>query len=98
MGEVIYLNTFASPPTMNPISNQTLRMNIHFEVCRGGVVCENLPNSDVFLEISYTLGLQNNQPTDSCKTFKGGINISTSTDKYSNSILSFVVKVQTKPR
>ena len=39
---------------MNQISNQTLRMNIHFEVCRGGVVCENLPNSDVFLEISYS--------------------------------------------
>ena len=54
MDEVIYLNTFASPPTMNQISNQTLRMNIHFEVCRGGVVCENLPNSDVFLEISYS--------------------------------------------
>ena len=96
MGEVIYLNTFASPPTMNPISNQTLRMNIHFEVCRGGVVCENLPNSDVFLEISYTWSTE--RPTDSCKTFKGGIKISTSTDKYSNSNLSFVVKVQTKPR
>ena len=65
------MNTFASPPKMNPISNQTLRMNIHFEVCRGGVVCENLPNSDVFLEISYTWSTE--RPTDQqLQNFQGG--------------------------